>query len=161
MRSSRCGRVRPDACGPGPLAARRGVDLERSLRIEKALRVHVDLQVLGALFRQPHLQQHGRLPDLALPVVPAVVLRRIGLLVEPDVEIGPEEALVGGLPDIFLQIGCRDTLPAGGRAVVLDLHLLHEVLPFGDVARDAAGRAEKTQRRGGEYAAHPTHHVSC
>ena len=145
---------------PGPLAAPGGVDLERRPRSEKALRVHVNLQVLGALLRQPHLQQHGSLPDLALPVVPAVVLRRVGLFVEPDVEIGPEEAFVGGLPHVFLQIGRRDALPAGRRLVILDLHLLHEVLSLGNVARDTAGRAQKAQRRGGEYAAHPMHGVS-
>ena len=146
---------------PGALAARRGIDLERSPRVEKPLRVHIDFQVLGALLRQPRFQQHGRLPDLALPVIPAVVFRRIGLFVQPDVEIGSEEALVGSLAHVFLQIGGRDTVPAGRRFVVLDLHPLHEVLPFGNVPRDAASRAEKAQRRGGEYAAHPAHNVSC
>lgn len=137
---------------PGPLAAPGGVDLERRPRSEKSLRIHVNLQVLGALLRQPHLQQHGSLPDLALPVVPAVVLRRVGLLVEPDVEIRPEEAFVGSLAHVLLHVGSRDAFLAGRGPVVLDLYFLQKILSFGNVARDAARRAQQAQQRGGEYA---------
>ena len=143
------------------LAARNGVDLIGRLRGEKTLRVHVDLQVFGALLGQPHVQRHGRLPDLALPVVPAVVLRRVGLLVEPDVEIRPEEAFVGSLAHVLLHVGSRDAFLAGRGPVVLDLYFLQKILSFGNVARDAARRAQQAQQRGGEYATRSPHGVSC
>ena len=143
-----------------PPAPRRGVDLEAGTRGEKALRVHVDLQVLRAFEREVHVEQHGLLPDAPLPVVPAVLLVGIGLLVEPDVEVRAEEPLVRGLPHVLLQLGGRDAFVARCGAVGFDLHPLQQVLPLGDMPRDAACRPDEEQHHGDEYAAHPPHGVT-
>ena len=99
----------------GAPAARGGIDFERRLGREEPARVHIDLQVLRAPLGQAHVEQHGFLPDLAFPVVPPVLLARIGLLVEPDIEIRPQKTLVGGLAHVFFEVGSRDALLAGRR----------------------------------------------
>ena len=129
----------------GAPAARGGIDFERRLGREEPARVHIDLQVLRAPLGQAHVEQHGFLPDLAFPVVPPVLLARIGLLVEPDIEIRPQKTLVGGLAHVFFEVGSRDALLAGRRFVGLDRHLLQQVLPFGNLARNAARGAKKAQ----------------
>ena len=147
---------------PGAFAPRGGVHLEGHLRCAEALRIHKDLQVLGTPIRQAHVQQHGLLPDPALPVVPPVLLAGVGLLVEPDIEIGTQKAFVRGLTHIFLEIGRSDALLAGRRLVGVDLHLLQQVLAFGDFACDAACRADQAQHGGNEYTTGPPHpSVSC
>ena len=129
---------------------------------EEPARVHIDLQVLRAPLGQAHVEQHGFLPDLAFPVVPPVLLARIGLLVEPDIEIGTQKTFVRGLAHVFLEISRSDTLLAGRRLVGVDLHLLQQVLTFGDLARDAACGADQAQHGGNEYTTGPPHpSVSC
>ena len=147
---------------PGAFAPRSGIHLEGHLRGAKSLRIHKDLQVLGTPLRQAHVQQYGLLPDPALPVVPPVLLAGIGLLVEPDIEIGTQKTFVRGLAHVFLEIGRSDALLAGRRLVGVDLHLLQQVLTFGDLARDAACGADQAQHGGNEYTTGPPHpSVSC
>ena len=147
---------------PGAFAPRSGIHLEGHLRRAKSLRIHKDLQVLGTPLRQAHVQQYGLLPDPALPVVPPVLLAGIGLLVEPDIEIGTQKTFVRGLAHVFLEISRSDTLLAGRRLVGVDLHLLQQVLTFGDLARDAACGADQAQHGGNEYTTGPPHpSVSC
>ena len=132
------------------------------LRRAKSLRIHKDLQVLGTPLRQAHVQQYGLLPDPALPVVPPVLLAGIGLLVEPDIEIGTQKTFVRGLAHVFLEISRSDTLLAGRQLVGVDLHLLQQVLTFGDFACDAACGADQAQHGGNEYTTGPPHpSVSC
>ena len=134
----------PDAVGDRrPLAARKGVHVERRAGAEVAPRIHVDLQILRRPLRQTHVEQHGSLADLAFPVVPPVGFVGVGLFVDPDVEIGSQETLVGGLADILLQLRRRDALLARHGLVVLDPHLPHQILPVGNMARDVAARAEQ------------------
>ncbi len=145
---------------PRPFAAREGVDLERRGRREKPLGVHVDLEVLGALARQFHVQHHGRFADLALPVVPAVLLLRVGLLVEPHIEIRAQQPFVGRLTHVLLQIGGRNPLLAGRRLIGFDVHPLQEILSVGNMARNAACRAHEAQQHGEPYASRPPHRVT-
>ena len=157
-RVDQIGRPLPHAVGHlGPPAARKGVDLERRPRREEPLGIHVDLQILGALLRQVHVEQHRLLADSALPLVPFVGLRRVGLLVEPHVEIGPQKPFVGGLPHVLFQVGRRNPLLAGRRTVLLDGHFLQEIFPLGDMARDAACRANDAQHHSCPYATRLVH----
>ena len=102
-RIDQVGLALPHAVGDaGAFAARNGVDLERGVRREETLGIHVDLEILGALAREVQVEDDGLFADAAFPLVPLVVLRGIGLLVEPHVEIGAQKALVGGLAHVFL-----------------------------------------------------------
>ncbi len=132
----------------GAAAPRHGVDLELGARGEEAPRVHVDLQILEAAARELHVEQHGRLAQAALPVVPLVVLRRVGPLVEPHVEVGPQQPLVGGLPHVLLQLRGGYALTAPHRVVGHDAHLVQQEATLGQAARDAAPRREEDDERG-------------
>ena len=127
------------------------------MRREETLGIHVDLEILGTLARQVHVEDDGLFADAAFPLVPLVVLRGVGLLVEPHVEIGAQEALVGGLAHVFLQVLGRNALLARRRAVRLDGDLLQEIFAVGNTARDAARRACKAQQHDQSYTPHPKH----
>ena len=131
-----------------PPAPRDGVHLAYGPRRKEALRVHVDLEIAYAPRRERRVEEHGSLADTAFPVVPAVLLRGVRLPVEPDVEVGAQQPLVGGLPDIFPEFRGGDPLLAGHRTVLLDTDLLQVVASLGQLPRNAAGRAGKAQHDG-------------
>ena len=56
-----------------------------------------------------------------------------------------EENGLPSLAHVFFEVGSRDALLAGRRFVGLDRHLLQQVLPFGNLARNAARGAKKAQ----------------
>ena len=153
------GRPLPDAVGDARLArVARRVELVGGLRGVESLRVEVDFEVLHRALREVHVEQHGGLADFALPVVPAVVFRRIGLFVEPDVEVGPQKALVGALADVLLELRRGDSLRTRSLMVGLHRDLRQQVGALGNVARDATGRAQKTQQCDGQRAHSPCSH---
>ena len=104
--------------------------------------IHIGLEVLRALVRERHVEQHGLLSHLALEVVPPVVLVGIGQIVGPDVKVGAEETFVGRLAHVLFEARRTYALALGRLPVILDRDLLQKVLSLGDSARDAARRAQ-------------------
>ena len=125
----------------GALGAACGVNFILHLRAVVAPRVHICLEVLGALVRERQVEQHRLFAHLALEVVPPVVLLGVGEVVCPDIEVCAEETLVGRLSHILLHSVCGDALILWRELVVVDGDALQEVFALGEFACDAARRA--------------------
>ena len=110
-------------------------------RREEAVRLHVGFEVLGRFQGERRIVDDRFLADLAFEAVPPVVLVGVGLIVDPNIEIRSQEALVGALPHVTVEFRSRDTLLFGDVPVVLDRDLLYQIAPFGQFAHDAARRA--------------------
>jgi len=134
----------------GPFAPGGRVDVVTDARREESVRLHVGFEVLGRFQGERRIVDDRFLADLAFEAVPPVVLVGVGLIVDPNVEIRSQEALVGALPHVTVEFRSRDTLLFGDVPVVLDRDLLYQIAPFGQFAHDAARRAEDAQRRDGD-----------
>ena len=128
-------------CDVGALAAARGVDVILYRRRVVATRVHICLEILRTLVRQREVEQYGLLANLALEIVPPIILCGVCKIICPDVEICPQKSFVGCLAYVLLKCGGIYALRLGCAVVSLDVYTLQKVFALGEFARDATRRA--------------------
>ncbi len=136
----------PDGVGHGDAAARQRVDAACHIGGEVSSRVEICSDVAHRLARLLHVEHDGRLSYLALEVVPPVVLVGVGEVVDPRVEVYAEDAFVGRLADVVVQLVGRAALVARCGGILLDLDLLQQILALGQLARDVAGCGREGRR---------------
>ena len=129
-----------------PLAAVGRIDIVGDFRREISARIEIDFKVFSRFLGQRHVEQDGFLANLAFEVVPPVILLGIRQIVETDIEIGSQKVLVRTLADVLAHLVALDALLARNRLVVLDFHLLQQIRPLRQAARNVARRAEDARR---------------
>ena len=140
-------------------------DLVAARRLVEAARVHVELDVAargGGLYR---VQNDRLAAQPAQQVVPAVLLGRVGLVVEPGGEVGADELLGGVLADVLVDLAGRDAFLARYGAVGFYLVPGEHVGVGRKMARHGAGARRRSacerERVSSQNCLHACHRLWC